>query len=171
FAFPIGASFSFLDSFKPDIIHTQSPYGTGWEAVRAAKRYKLPLIGTNHTPVEEFYPWAPQTFRHFDAWYYNHCAFVTAPYQGLIDNMRQVGFKKEGRGQPNPVPFASKPSTPEEKAAAKVELKLDSPVLLCSGRLASEKKVDDILRAVAVLVKEFPAITLLITGHGSAEAS
>jgi 1,2-diacylglycerol 3-alpha-glucosyltransferase len=176
-ALPILSSYEFLKDWKPDVIHTQSPYGCGIEAWLVSKLLKVPLVGTNHTPIEEFVHYAPLgryyegLARKYDAWYYNRCVFVTAPYQGLLDNMRTVGFKSPGKGQANPVPFASSPSTKEQKLAAKIELQLPGPTLLCSGRLAPEKKVDVILEAVAKLTAEFPTITLLITGHGSVEGS
>lgn len=176
-ALPIGASLRALRAFKPDMLHTQSPYGTGLEALLASRVLQVPLVGTNHTPIEEFVHYAPMgkyfegPARRYDAWYYNRCAFVTAPYQGLIDNMRTRGFKRDGRAQANPVPFAGRPSDAAEKASAKRELNAGGPVLLCSGRLAPEKKVDDILKAAALLIKEFPSLLLCITGHGSAEES
>ncbi|MDO8548424.1 MAG: glycosyltransferase [bacterium] len=175
---PLGFALPFMRRFKPDIIHAQSPHGAGLEALLASRVLGVPLIGTEHTPVEEFFHYSPAVAHTFGAmwlwweqWYYNRCRFVTAPYQGLIDEMRKRGLHVEGRGQANPVPFASTPSTAEEKTAAKVELKLDGPALLCSGRLAPEKKVGDILKALALLVKDFPTLTLIITGHGSAEPS
>src|SRR6185436_18717972 len=166
-ALPIGSSFWYLDSFKPDIIHTQSPYGTGLEALWAAHRYKVPLVGTNHTPIEEFYPFAPNVMRRFDAWYYNKCDFITAPYQGLIDNMRTVGLKTKGHGQANPVPFINTKNTDEQKQRCKVEMKIEGPTVLVSGRLAPEKKVDVIIRAFKDVLAAHPTATLVITGHGS----
>lgn len=178
FEVPLGFALPFIKKFKPDIIHTQSPHGLGLEAYYASKLFNIPLIGTEHTPVEEFAHYSPiagnlfgRVWLWWESWYYNRCTFVTAPYQGLIDEMRSRGLVAPGHGQPNPVPFASNPSTKEEKDAAKRELKIDGPMLFCSGRLAPEKKVDEILRATAEVKKQFPNITLLITGHGSAEPS
>ena len=68
FAFPTGRAVKFLRQWKPDIIHTHSPYGCGFEAKKAARKLDVPLVGTNHTPVEEFYPFAPTLMRRFDAW-------------------------------------------------------------------------------------------------------
>lgn len=169
FAFPTGASFAFLDKFKPDIIHTQSPYGVGWEALRAAKRLRVPLVGTNHTAVEDFFP-LPFLVRAYDAWYYNHCQMVTAPYATLIERMRQKGFKKPGRAVPNPAELAAfKPPANSERAEHKRVFGLTGPVVLYAGRLGVEKRVDVIVRAVALLAKDFPTLTLLVTGHGAAE--
>ncbi len=171
FAFPTGASFPFLDSFKPDIIHTQSPYGAGWEALRAAKRYKVPLVGTNHTAVEDFFP-LPSLIRAYDAWYYNHCDFVTAPYAKLIERMREKGFTKPGRAVANPAELAAfAPATASERAEHKRAMGLTGPVVLYAGRLGVEKRVDVLIRALALLMKDFPTITLIVTGHGAAEES
>ena len=168
-AFPTGASFKFLDSFKPEVIHTQSPYGVGWEALRAAKRYKIPLVGTNHTAIEDFFPF-PSVMRAYDAWYYNHCDFVTTPYAALLRRMGEKGFHKPGRAVANPAELAAfTPATAAERAEHKRSFGLVGPVVLYAGRLGVEKHVDVVLRAVALLVQEFPTLTLVATGHGMAE--
>ena len=169
FAFPVGASFKFLDSFKPEVIHTQSPYGVGWEALRASKRYKIPLVGTNHTAIEDFFPF-PSVMRAYDAWYYNHCDFVTTPYAALLRRMGEKGFHKPGRAVANPAELAAfAPATPAERAEHKRSFGLMGPVVLYVGRLGVEKRVDVIIRALALLIKDFPTITLVATGHGAAE--
>ena len=96
--------------------------------------------------------------RRFDAWYYNRCRFVSAPYQGLIDEMRTVGFKRNGRAQANPVPHMKK-----------FPRKAEGRTILCSGRLAPEKQVDVVLQAFALLLKRMPEKELIITGRGAAE--
>jgi len=172
FSFPFGSSFSFLDSWKPDIIHTQSPYGTGFEALRAARRYKVPLIGTNHTPIEEFYPWAPELMRNFDAWYYNHCDFITAPYANLLKNMREKGFKKPAQVMANPISLPLyNPASSEEKGGQKNKLGLTGPVILYCGRLSVEKRVRQVIEGLATLMGEFPDLTFIATGHGSEKAN
>ena len=172
FAFPIGASFKFLDSFKPEVIHTQSPYGVGWEALRAAKRYGVPLVGTNHTAIEDFFPAGMRgVMRAYDAWYYNHCDFVTTPYAALLRRMGEKGFHKPGRTVANPAELAAfTPATAAERAEHKRSFGLTGPVVLYAGRLGVEKRVDVIVRALALLVKDFPTITLVATGHGAAES-
>ena len=172
FAFPTGASFDFLDSFKPQVIHTQSPYGVGSEALRAAARYHVPLVGTNHTAIEDFFPFGMRSImRWYDAWYYNHCDFVTTPYAALLRRMGEKGFHKPGRAVANPAELeAFGPPTPEEKAEHKRSFGLTGPVVLYAGRLGVEKRVDVVVRTIALLVKDFPTITLVATGHGAAES-
>lgn len=171
FAFPFGRSIKFLKSFNPDVIHTQSPYGVGWEAMIAAKKLNIPLVGTNHTAVEDFFP-LPFVMRAYDAWYYNHCDFVTTPYKRLISRMREKGFCKPARSVANPVQLTDfTPPTMGEKNEYKNTFGLNGPVLLYVGRLGAEKRVDVVLRAVALLVKKFKTLTFVATGHGAAEPS
>ncbi len=170
FAFPLGASYSHLHAFKPDLIHTNSPYGVGWEARSAAKRFNIPLIGSNHTAIEDFLP-LQSIARRYDARYYNHCSFVSAPYEKLLTRMREVGFRNRSRAVSNPVRLdVFTPVSAGEKTAAKRALGLTGPVLLTSGRLAVEKNVHLALRGLALLVPNFPTCTLIMTGHGSEEA-
>ena len=171
FALPFGGSFNFLKEFKPDLIHTQSPWCVGREARRAAKKFGVPLVGTNHTAVEDFFP-LPAIFRRLDARYYNHCEFLTAPYAGLIERMREVGFSKPARSLANPAELSEfTPADAEDKQEHKRALGLDGPVILSVGRLAPEKRVDVVLRGIALLVKEFPTLTFVATGHGAAAPS
>ncbi len=171
FAIPLGSSLAYLTDFRPEVIHTQSPYSVGWEAVWAARHLRVPLVGTNHTAVEDFFPF-PALMRPYDAWYYNRCAFVTTPYARLIERMREAGLTRPAEVVPNPVDLtAFKPPTREEKEACRRAFGLTGPVVLYVGRLGVEKRVDVIVRAVAELVREFPTLTFVSTGHGAAENS
>ena len=171
-AFPSGKSLAFLKEFKPDIIHTQSPYGCGIEALRAAKRLRIPLVGTNHTAIEEFFPFAPKTMRKYDAWYYNHCSSITAPFSKLIEHMREVGFHQPGQALPNPVVRTRfNPPAPGEKERIKAQFGLVGPVILQTGRVAIEKRLDVVMHAIAKIKPQFPTICFVITGHGPALGS
>ena len=173
-AIPFGYSIPAMKRFRPDVIHAQSPHGAGLEAFFAARALGVPLVGTEHTPVEEFARYAPipgfaRAWLAWERWYYNRCAFVTTPYQGLYDDMRHRGLRAPGRGESNPVPFVSSMFSDEERHACKTQFGVKGPLVLCSGRLAPEKRVDDVIRAFALAQKEVPHATLVITGHGTSE--
>ncbi|WP_051335633.1 glycosyltransferase [Methylocapsa acidiphila] len=175
---PFGASLPHLRKFKPDIIHTQTPFGAGFEALLASSVLDVPLIGTNHTPIEEFVGYVPLLGRRlskvagrYSAWYYNRCAYVTAPNDRLIEDMRRMRFVRPARAVANPVRLgAFKPACAERKREIRKALGLSGPVVMYAGRLAAEKHVDVVLRAIARLPPQVPA-TLIATGHGQAEKS
>lgn len=53
----------------------------------------------------------------------------------------------------------------------RAEFDLSGFVVLYTGRLATEKHVDVIIRAIAVARYQIPWISLVITGHGSEEGT
>lgn len=176
-ALPVGWSISRVRAFKPDIIHTQSPFGTGIEALFASRRLEVPLVGTNHTPVEEFMLYNPiggaslrKAVRSLYIWYYNRCALVTAPWTGLLDAMRGEGLDVQSATLGNPIrsDLFTAPSR-EQKKTLRKKYGFNGPVLLYTGRLAPEKHVDVILKALSRLVDRFPLLTFVATGHGIAE--
>jgi 1,2-diacylglycerol 3-alpha-glucosyltransferase len=174
-AIPCGASLPFLMRFKPDVIHTQSPFGAGLEALLASRILGVPLVGTNHTPIEEFVHYSPifgnrlSLFaRKYFSWYYNRCLFVTAPFPGLIERMQEVGLKAKAEARANPVSFeVFRAVTPDERRKAKAEMRREGPMVLYSGRLAPEKRVDVLIEAFAKIANDLPSAALYVTGHGA----
>lgn len=164
---------------KPDIIHTHLFFGAGFEGLAASFFLGRPLVGTSHTPLTEFLRYSPlrapfltRFALRFVSWYYNRCDFVTAPSQGILDEMRQHGFYKPSRVISNPIDLDNFfPASLEEQTSLKQKFGLTPFTLLYTGRLAPEKHIDDILRAMALIKDKIPEMELAITGHGEAEDS
>jgi glycosyltransferase involved in cell wall biosynthesis len=161
----------------PDIIHTHLFFGCGLEALSAAKHLNRPLVGTSHTPINEFVRFnffgknlLEYIGPRFVSWYYNKCNFVSAPSAGIIDDMKKNGFKKPFEVISNPIDTKNYiPVSEDEKLKCKKELGLSENTILCSGRLAPEKNIDVIIKAAELVKKIFPDVSLAITGHGSAK--
>jgi glycosyltransferase involved in cell wall biosynthesis len=174
-ALPIGKGLLDLYTFKPDVVYTHSIYGPGIEALIYSKLRRTPLVGTNHTPVSEFLPGVPRilvrAILRYTSWYYNKCSFVSAPCKTLLDEMMDFGFKKNAGAIANPVDLLhfSPAKDEKEKKSHKIFFGLTSHTVLYTGRLGGEKKIDVIIRALAITQKTIPDISLAITGHGSAE--
>lgn len=164
---------------RPDIIHTHLFFGAGMEAFVASRALGVPLIGTSHTPITEFVRYSPlkgafteTVASKFVAWYYNRCEYVTAPSQGILDEMKGAGFRRPSRPISNPIDLTNFfPASGQERTAAKAHFALSDFTVLYTGRLAEEKHIDVIVRAVAKAKERIPGIALAITGHGNAESS
>lgn len=164
---------------KPDIIHTHLIFGVGLEALSASKFLKIPLVGTNHTPIVEFIKYTPLKIKfaenlalRFVSWYYNHCEFVSAPSQSIIVEMQKNGFKKPNKVISNPVDLQSfKPASSLERSQTKKEFNLSNFTVLYTGRLAIEKHVDVVIRSITIAKEKIPHINFAITGHGFFEDS
>lgn len=169
----------FMRKNKPDIIHVHHFFGVGLEALAAAKFLKVPLVGTNHTPIIEFLKYGPMQNKFIEqfalryvSWFYNHCDFVSAPCKAILKEMNANNLKKPCRAISNPIDVQNFfPAGPEEKENMKKEFALSDFTVLYTGRLSREKHIDILIHSVALAVENIPEINLAITGHGDAEKS
>lgn len=167
-----------LKKIKPDIIHSQLFFSVGLEAMLAARILKIPLVGTNHTAITEFARYSPIKSSWFKklslgyaVWYYNHCDFVTAPSQSVFSEMKEFGFKKSHEVISNPINLnIFKPDLKVDKKSLKKKFNLSDKSIVYAGRLAEEKNIDVIIKAVALVKKQIPDINFAIAGHGAAES-
>jgi glycosyltransferase involved in cell wall biosynthesis len=172
-------SYRHIQKFNPDIIHTHLFFGVGIEALICAKLLHKPFVGTNHTPLSEFMQYAPIHWKwltrigiKYENWYYNHCQWITAPSQGILDKMKRDGLQVKTHTISNPINLVDfKKVSDQKKQALKQKFSLTPHTVLYAGRLAKEKHIDIIIRAIQALRKDFPDICFAITGIGSEEAT
>lgn len=178
---PLGLSLNSIRKVRPDIIHSQLFFGVGLEALLAAKLNKIPMVGTNHTAITEFVRYLPIRANWFKSlalkyatWYYNCCDYVTAPSQAVFNEMIPNGFHKPHESISNPIDLIT--FSPEENKAGendeiRKKFRLSESTVIYAGRLAEEKNIDVIIRAIALVKEKIPTITLALAGHGAAEES
>ncbi len=165
-----------IGKFNPDILHAHLFFGTGMEGLIASGKLNKPLIGTSHTPITEFlkttkfnFAPIPGLMSAYVSWFYNHCKFVSGPSQCIHDEMKAHGFKRPSKVISNPVLLdIFNDKNRGDKAVLKKKFNLSENAIVYTGRLAPEKHVDVILRAVAIVKEKIPDINFSITGHGSA---
>ena len=177
FVIPLGLCALKFHKEKFDVVYTQSPFGMGIEALLMSKILGIPLIGTNHTPIEEFTRYVPifgkmltKLSKKYFVWYYNQCSFVTAPYAGLLEDMKSGGLKIECKELSNPVDLKNfLPVGEKEKNELKKKNNFPENVILYSGRLAPEKQVDVILLSLVKVKENVNDFLFVVTGFGSSE--
>ena len=160
---------------RPEIIHTQLFFGVGLLALKASRLFKKPIVGTNHTAITEFaryWVFGPAflswILMKYVVWYYNKCDFVTAPSQSVFDEMIKYGFKKPHMVVSNPIEvgeFSPVPSL-ERYQELKTNFGLIGPTIVYAGRIAEEKNIEVIIKAMAIVVKTIPDAQFAIAGHG-----
>jgi len=157
--------------FKPDVIHAHTFSAVGLLGVYAARRLGVPLVGTDHTYPAAYLHYLKLDFapletriKRFAAWYYDHCAFVTAPSDALIDELRQYGMNAPAGAISNPIRTGLfRPLDRREAVKRKLEIGPDAVLLF--GRIAAEKNWDlaiDVFAAVA----ERRHAELVVVGDG-----
>lgn len=170
-----------LRKFNPDVIHFHTPITVGAYALEAAYILKKPLVGTNHVYITKGNTDFLKAFSHnplalrvittfalkFFRMFYDACDVWVAPSQQLIDELAQEGFKGDMRCLPNGIPI-SRIVTLDAKRAQKMKEKygLKEKVVLHFGRLSAEKRVDEVIRAFAIIKQGGVDASLLVIGDG-----
>lgn len=137
------------------VVHAHSPFSAGQLALRA--RGRRPLVFTHHTLYDEYVHYAPLVPRAWARWgvrrrvvgFCNRCDTVVAPTGAVRDRLRASGVRTrvevvstaaldlEAVAQIQPV----------DRAAWGVPA--GAPLVVCAGRMAPEKSMEDVLLAFA----------------------
>lgn len=173
---PFGIRTLKVKQFNPDVIHINHPYGVNWEGFIASRLLHKPLVGTNHTPIREFIMryspikarWFVKLNVRYDTWFFNRCDFVSSPSKSIFAEMECFDRHIPHEVISNPLyPNLFKSSADRE--AIRKKYNLSGFVLLYAGRLASEKNIDLMIRAAALLKKDIPDLMCAIVGKGPQE--
>lgn len=180
---PIGRGYRLLKNNRPDLIHAQSMWGAGLEALWASSWLKIPFVGTNHAIISEFgayFPFARDFFvklmKKYEAWFYNHCLIYSTPSMVAEQAMKENGVKRPSRVISNiidtenfkPIGAKGNPWTaPKGLPLATNEFGLsDRPIVCFAGRFAIEKRVEILLQAIKLVREQKPEVVLALAGAG-----
>lgn len=153
------------------LIHTHSPFITGWMGAHYARRFGVPLVFTYHTRLDRYAHYAPidpDVARRLAAiltrTYANAADAVTVPTRDIESQLRAVGVTARIEVIPSGValePFAHVESTPSGRA----RLGGNGPGLrlLTVSRLAQEKNLGLLLAMLSHLPDD---ATLAFAGDG-----
>lgn len=151
------------------VIHTHSPFVTGWMGARYARRFGLPLVFTYHTQLEEYAHYVPferkttqRAASTLTRHYANLAHTVVVPTAAMETRLRELGVTAPIAVVPSGIDvahFAGGKRDPQWRRS----LGAGAVVLLVS-RLAREKNVELALAALAAL--DDPAVHLVLAGDG-----
>ncbi len=175
FTLPFGFSLNKLKKFRPDIIHSHTPFAVGIEAIICSKFFKIPLVGTHHTFYEDYlkyikmdYEWGKKLSWKIVVAYYNRCDLVLSPTKSLIDMLVKYGLTKPISILQNSIdmnlfkPVASQP----EKERLKKNYFIQKASIIFEGRLSYEKSIDQVIKAFSLMLTKRPDIKLMLVGDG-----
>lgn len=165
-----------LDEFKPDVVHSQHPFLLGMSALRTARYRKLPLVFTHHTLYEQYTHYVPGdsvTMQHFAislaTRYANLCDQVIAPSQSIADLLKQRGVTSPIEVIPTGVYLEKFANGDGDRVRRQMGIAADAFVIGHLGRLAPEKNLEVLARAVADAVCARPSSHFLVVGAGPSE--
>lgn len=167
---PIGVGYYQLRKELPDLVHTQSIFGAGLEALLAISLLKINLIGTNHSIFSEFAVYSPimkKTFAklagRYESWFYNHCCFVSTASQAVFFALKQNGFNRSHQIISNIVDT--------DNFTPALEFPNNSLEIAYAGRFAIEKRGEVVLQSLSLVKNKIPAVKLVFAGAGPEEGN
>lgn len=172
---PLNASlFKTIKTFNPELIHVQTPWTIGLQAVLIAKLLHKPLVGTFHTffsdpdylkNVRLNNRYAAEATERLCLLFYNKCDLVSAPSISTLKSLEQQGLKPnriyisngiDGSNFDNTKAVAIRNSYADEKTL----------LLLYVGRIAPEKNIAFLLQSLKKLKAGNYPFKMLIVGDG-----
>jgi len=165
-----------VKEISPDIVHIQNHFLIGKEAVSAAKKLGIPIIGTNHFMPENLVhylhlPRIAERWAQKLAWrqfvrVFEQLDFVTTPTKTAAELLVKAGLNKDV------VPISCgidlerfKPTNDGLYLKRRFAIPTNKPVLLYVGRLDKEKRIDMILRALPDILR-VTSVHLVLAGIG-----
>jgi 1,2-diacylglycerol 3-alpha-glucosyltransferase len=162
-----------LDRIRPDVVHIQCHYIVGRMLARSCRRRGIRLVATNHFMPENLEPFLP-----FPDWFLRgfsrvswrdmervlgRAEYITTPTPIGAASMREHGFGRHVEPVSNGIDAAAY----EPRAGERIE-RPEHPVVLFAGRLAVEKNIDVLIKAVARLPED-DGVRLHVAGTGEIE--
>jgi 1,2-diacylglycerol 3-alpha-glucosyltransferase len=171
---------SAVDQFGPDVVHTHHPFLMGGTALRIAQSRKLPLIFTHHTMYDQFThylsgepaeesPRLTQFVASLVSGYANLCDQIIAPSQSVADLLRSRGVETPIEVIPTGIDTQRFAHGDSGAFRLRHGIPPDVPVVGHVGRLALEKNLGFLSRAVADFLSQHSEARFLVVGSGPCE--
>lgn len=161
-----------LIAWGPDVVHSQCEFSTWPLAKRIAKACGVPLVHTYHTVYEDythyFSPsrrWGRWLARTFTRRVTADADLVIAPSRKIEALLKSYRILPPVRVLPTGIDLTAFCQPPQSGLRARLGIPAQNKVLLCVGRLAKEKNLDELLAGRAALGTN-AAVTLLLVGDG-----
>jgi 1,2-diacylglycerol 3-alpha-glucosyltransferase len=139
------------------LVHVHSPFVTGWMGLRYARRYGMPLVYTYHTQLEayaHYIPFEPRATRfaavQLTRTFANQADAVVVPTPAMAERLRELGVTVRIEVVPSGIDVARFGAGRRDEAlSADAGAGPNDRLLLYVGRLAKEKNIDLLFRALA----------------------
>ena len=166
-----------VKEISPDIVHIQNHFLIGKEALSAAKRLDIPVVGTNHFMPENLLhylhlPGIADRWAQKLAWrqcvrVFEQLDSVTTPTKTAAALLRNAGLNKDVMPISCGIDLERfSPTNDGSYLKQNFAIPINKPVLLYVGRLEKEKRIDLILRALPDILR-VTNVHLVLAGTGT----
>ncbi|MBR5389067.1 glycosyltransferase [Candidatus Saccharibacteria bacterium] len=170
-----GFGFKFRKNLKEipfDIVHAQSPFVAGHEALRIAKKRNIPLVSTFHSKYyDDFLQHThskkiSQLLTKNVIEFYNKCDAVWAVNDGTADVLRQYGFGGKITVMENGTDAETAPPEVLEEMKQRIRYDEATPLLIFVGQHNVKKNIDSVIEACKIMVDRGARFRLVTAGNG-----
>lgn len=162
-----------LRQFQPDVVHVHHPFALGGTALRIASNRGVPLVFTHHTMYEKYTHYIPGDSLRLKRYvvslvrgYCNYCDAVIAPSESVADLLRTRGVRTPISVIPTGVETSLYRSGDGAKFRSQLDIPDDAFVVGHVGRMATEKNLEFLARAVGTFLNHNPNAYFLLVGVG-----
>ncbi len=164
-----------LDEFRPQVVHSHHPFLLGDAALRYAWARRLPLVFTHHTLYEQYTHYVPldsealkRVAIQMAVEYCNLCTQVIAPSESVEALLRERGVIVPVTVIPTGIDLDFYSSGNRAAFLRRDHVSKDALVIGHVGRLAGEKNLAFLAKAVGQYLAEHPEAVFLVVGAGDA---
>ncbi|UCC99613.1 MAG: glycosyltransferase [Phycisphaerales bacterium] len=165
-----------IKEVSPDIVHIQNHFLIGREAVSAAKKLGIPVIGTNHFMPENLLHylhlpgivdrWAQKLAWRLFVRVFQQLNFIATPTKTAATLLKKAGLDKDAMPISCGIDLERfSPANDGLYLKRSFDIPDSKPVLLYVGRLDKEKRIDLILRALPDILR-VTGVHLVLAGTG-----
>lgn len=162
-----------VDRFQPQIVHAHHPFLLGDTALRVAAEFDLPIVFTHHTLWEHYTRYAPLDSPRMKRFaielatgYADLCDAVFTPSQAIARLLRERDVRTRIEVVPTGVDVAHFASGDGSAFRDRQGIPDDAIVVGHVGRLAEEKNLRFLARAVSAFLASEPRAYAVIVGDG-----
>lgn len=167
-----------MKKFKLDVIHTQTEFPIGIFGKVVSTFLKIPSVHTYHTMYEDYVHYVanghlitPKMAQRYSRIFCNRADAVITPVQKSKDSLISYGVKRPISVIPTGLdfePFSREKYTKEdiEKTKAEIGININDPIIVSVGRIAQEKSIDVLIKAMPEVLKNIPNVKFVIVGNG-----
>jgi 1,2-diacylglycerol 3-alpha-glucosyltransferase len=165
-----------LEKFQADIIHAHHPFLLGDTALRIGASKNVPVIFTHHTRYEDYTHYVPfdsptlkEIAINLSTQFANLCDGVIAPSESIAKLIKKRGVTTPIAVVPTGVDTAGFAAGNGARARRRFKISPRAFVVGHTGRLAPEKNLGYLTKAVALFLKKNPDARFLVVGGGPSE--
>jgi glycosyltransferase involved in cell wall biosynthesis len=174
-AFPYSRRlFSLIPRLGLDVIHTQHPFPVGRLGAYFARRLDLPHVYTFHTQYEQYAHYVPlnrrlvrAAARRLVVSHAERCDVITCPAPSAVEILSGYGVRRPIEMLANGIDLRAFEGARPGDLRARLGIGSAERVILYCGRLAREKNLTFMLRALRDLLLRREGVRLLMVGEGT----